>query len=112
MELNHFIRKCQQYHPEESNTFKTKAVTNQPPIPMYNNLLLEFPVFDTRESKDETVDRACKYFAKLMMNDTLGTVSLERDQDPEIPLEEDGPTDIFSDITFRKSNGRMSSKWQ
>ncbi|KAI8576239.1 hypothetical protein K450DRAFT_274906 [Umbelopsis ramanniana AG] len=104
--------KCQQYHPEDNNSFKAKAAVSQPPIPTYNNLLLEFPVFDTNENDERTVDTACKYFSKLMMDDTLGAASLEYDEDPISPIQsdQDGPDDIFNNFNTRKLTGKISSK--
>ena len=88
-------------------------MVSQPPIPTYNNLLLEFPVFDTDENDEHTENIACKYFSKLMMDDTLGAASLEYDDDPGSPLlsEQDGPDDIFNNFSPRKLKGKISSEW-
>jgi hypothetical protein len=106
------FRKCQQYHPEDNNSFKAKTVITLPPIPTYNSLLLEFPVFDKKESDENTVELACKYFSKLMMEDTLGSASLEYEEDRYHPVEpvDDGPDDIFNNLSTRKLKGKISSE--
>ncbi|KAH8548086.1 hypothetical protein BGW37DRAFT_523737 [Umbelopsis sp. PMI_123] len=104
--------KCQQYHPEDNNSFKAKTVITLPPIPTYNSLLLEFPVFDKKESDENTVELACKYFSKLMMEDTLGSASLKYEEDRYHPVEpvDDGPDDIFNNLSTRKLKGKISSE--
>jgi hypothetical protein len=66
-----FSRKCQQYHPEESNSFKTKAAAQQSAVVVFNQLLLQFPVFDTENISEDVM---------LMMNDSLGTSNMENEK--------------------------------
>ncbi|KAG2174425.1 hypothetical protein INT43_004448 [Umbelopsis isabellina] len=72
--------KCQQYHPEESNSYKSKAVAQQSAVVAFNQSLLQFPIFDTETNSDVLRELACKHFAKLMMDDSLGTSNTENDK--------------------------------